>query len=579
MFLSTVMPLVGVFLVAASRGSGAAGMRRTACTNAALTLAMALAVLALYPVAGHPTDVEAGPDGHPVFRMVTARSLPLAPAATELAGRWQLLWPGLLTGVDGATAVLMLVFCGLCLAAILAAGSEHHRHPALLYGGLLLWQSLQLLSLVSLDYRLTVLAGAASLPVLFLLAGLWGGAERRRTTVTLMTVLAISFGLEAAAVLLLLDATIPLVGEILNPVRTSSALLPERLQLLLTEDGASAQWWQRVSSLAFPLLLISLLLRMGLAPVHGWFYSVYRQLPGFLRMVLPGWLLASGFSLAVRVLPLCPEHWRSASGWLLWFGLVSAGFVLLRAAGTRPAGERSALLLSAAGGLMIAALASPAETGLQTAVLLTVMAGLSLAIVNGQGSVDSVTAQVPRDVTSVVRSHAEKSTNAGTGESADFADSDSKAKTMQTTTRGWWPGLPLRAVLFGVAGLAAGIPLVTGAAATGAGLLNLAQPSFWLAVVWTGSIVLLCTVPAASRESGPAAGMRLAAVLPALMLVVVASAPSRLTSRMTDTAARFQQLTGSRLVLSRRISSVRRESTEAPAAHHPGLRSRTASAD
>ena len=543
--LSTLMPLVGLFLIVASRRQGAPAVARMALTNAVLTLLLAIAGCALYPAAqlAEPADSTERPS---TFQLVSARGLPLMPTDGMNVERWQLAIPGLLTGVDGSGAILLCLFCGLMLAAVLAAAREPCRHPALLYGLLLLWQSLTMLSLVSLDLRLSAAATAMSLPVLLLLAGLWGGPQRRQTVVWLIGMTGLGVILEFAAVLLLLDATVLLLGEVAHPVRVSSALLPERLHVLLQSSQSLSQWWAEVGNWAFPLIAAGAAVRLLLFPLHNVWLAIFRQLPRFLQIVLPGTLLTAGLQLLLRLLPLCGDSWPSASGGLLWIGLCSAGWMVLRASGTQRPGDRLALMVPAGGGLALATISLPAAGALTVAVLL--IATVALAV----GAAAAC----------LVASPAERLRR---GVAADGTAGSAGRHGLHPVTVPLW-----------LAGLAVALPLAATATANGGELMDPREPGIWLLLVWACMVRHLAVVlwtdvampgPARQRavevqsgavraahspdpddeflEPSPAAArFRLAIAVPLfLLLAVLALAPSVLTDILHPAASRFRELT------------------------------------
>ncbi len=329
-----VLPASGAALLTRVHEPGRA--RRVALGVAALTLVLALGVLALFQSGG--------------------------PGARELAswGRVPLLGLSLRLGVNGVSVVSILLATLLSLGLV-AAGPRQALDRATL-GALLLTESATLGFFCAQDLGLMVVFWVAMLlPAKVLISRHARARPEDRVLRTFRTyLLAGSLPLVAAVVLLGL------------PGWQSGAEVPLGLSELF-ERGVLAP--QQTAILA--LLLLAAAFRMAVVPFHSWLPVLMARGPFGVGLLLVN--VHTGLYLLVRVaMPLLPEAWAAAGPLLEGVGLFGAFYGAVLALAQVDLRRTVGFLLVSQSGLMLAGLAERNAESVSGALLQSVAAAIPL---------------------------------------------------------------------------------------------------------------------------------------------------------------------------------------------------------
>ncbi len=94
-------------------------------------------------------------------------------------------------------------------------------------------------------------------------------------------------------------------------------------------DLASCKMDPRIALLAFVFILVGLGTKIGLVPLHTWLPDAYSQAPIAVCALFSGGEVTAGIYVILRLQPICKSAGASIDGWLLFFGLLSAGVATL----------------------------------------------------------------------------------------------------------------------------------------------------------------------------------------------------------------------------------------------------------
>lgn len=343
-FLMFVSPLVGAGLIVASAGWGRETVRRSALTNAVLTF-----LLGVLMVVHYDPNAKTESGGPRTYQMVTAlrwlaeeRLVPSQQAPSSLAAPAdfdvEVIGPNvqLAFGVDGISLWLMALTALMMIPAVLSGPVERHQHPAAFYALLLLLES----GLIGLFGAIDVVVFAACweatlLPMLFLL-GRWGGFERRRL-VRKFFVFQLTGSLFVLAGLIGLVLVVSVLTRATSASSTAATFavpaLTDRLSgLAATADPAVARYWSQESPWIFLCLLLGLVIRLPVVPLHTWLPAANAEAPTALSLLLTGSALsAGGYGIVRFVLPFFSAQCLATAGVLTGLGLLGAVYAALLA--------------------------------------------------------------------------------------------------------------------------------------------------------------------------------------------------------------------------------------------------------
>jgi len=207
-------------------------------------------------------------------------------------------------GVDGVSLVLILLTTFLTPLVLVASwGSVEDRvlgHTA----AFLVLEAVVIGVFAATDLLLFYVLFEASLVPMYLIIGIWGGAERRRAAVKFF-------------VYTLAGGLVMLVAVLHLAVRAGSFdyVAIRALTLTTTEQG-----W------LFAAFLIAFAIKVPLFPVHTWLPDAHTEAPTGGSVMLAGVLLKMGtFGLLRYAIPLFPQAAVRAAPWLL--GVAVAGIL------------------------------------------------------------------------------------------------------------------------------------------------------------------------------------------------------------------------------------------------------------
>ncbi|MBW3539637.1 MAG: hypothetical protein KY476_05145 [Planctomycetes bacterium] len=374
-FLLLLLPLVGAVLTALSAGMGREAVRRTALTNALVSLGLVVVMVAHYrPQAGDTEDVG-------TLQMVTRLAwLPAAERAeaSAVSSVRDSREPAVTisVGVDGVSLWLVAVTVVLTVAAIACGADSDRERPAALYIIVLVFETASIGTFTALDGLLFAVCFSVSTVCCWLLVGGWGGHERREAARAL-------FAVQAAGTLLVL---VGIIGLALSAAHQTAELSEGELRTtflmpMLLDEPAAPGW-------VTATLVLGFFLRAGILPFHGWFARGFASASPAVAILLAGvFLPTGGYGLWRFVVPLMASDdsfgpqtsiavAQASLGWAL-FGCVLMALLSL-AQSELP--KLLAYLCLSRSSLAACAMLSGDATAVSGAVLQLVELGLSLAV-------------------------------------------------------------------------------------------------------------------------------------------------------------------------------------------------------
>jgi NADH-quinone oxidoreductase subunit M len=195
-------------------------------------------------------------------------------------------------GLDGISLWLFGLTSLLMITAIFASWESVTDRPAMHYGFLLTLETGLLGLFASLDVVLFYVFFEFTLIPLFFIIGIWGGAERRRASITFFL-----YTLAGSLLTLLGVIALVVVHYQHSPGHVLTFSIPE-----LTQGLASLPWkdWSNTSAWTSPQVWIFLLLLAGFAikvpmfPFHTWLPLAHVEAPAAGSILLAGVLLKVG---------------------------------------------------------------------------------------------------------------------------------------------------------------------------------------------------------------------------------------------------------------------------------------------
>jgi len=345
-FMLLLLPIVGAALVLATSGLGLASIRRTAVTNAVLTL-----LLALLLVGNYDQSKASDPQSPQPIQMVSSLrwvgEAVEAPAVGAAAGAqndpaaaeaWRIAGPDirLAVGVDGVSLWLITLSAVLMLPAVLAGRDADAKNPAAFYALLLLLQASVIGLFAALDVVLFCICLESCSLLLFFLIGIWGGYNRRRVVrkffvCNLCGSLLILVGFVGIVVAHSWMTTNPSAA---HPQLTFSIpRLVQEIPLAVVHDAAAERYWLHASPWIVFALLLGFGIKMPVIPFHTWMPEANVEAPAAVSLLMTGVVLkVGGYGFVRMVLPLFPEMLAGSAGFLLAVaigGVVFAGLLTL----------------------------------------------------------------------------------------------------------------------------------------------------------------------------------------------------------------------------------------------------------
>lgn len=322
--LLVALPVLGAIIVRCMGRVCPEAVKATAISNTGLSCVLLLVVLLNF----HP----AGSAEHQPWQMVSSLrwlgsggSLSLM-GSTLAAGHEVGGHIGITVGVDGAVLPFLLLVAAVAMVAVRLVPDETPRLASRV-SHLLIAQAGLVATLTALDAVFLSFATLITAGLLTALIGESGGPDRRPA--------ARRFALTQVASALLVGVAV--IGLCIvhwwMSIRSAGAppltfYLPRvvlRLPTLALANAAALSVWETMSFALGLLLLVGVLLRVPLAPMHHWFYSTTEQADrGVTALVLVGWM-PSGLLLVSRfILPLFTKLVTDLSDRLmLWSGIAA----------------------------------------------------------------------------------------------------------------------------------------------------------------------------------------------------------------------------------------------------------------
>lgn len=229
-------------------------------------------------------------------------------------------WPGtygahLLLGVDGIGLCFLVVTSGLVPLAMLCSEPERREGTRSWVATCLLLESGLLGGLASINLMSFVFFWAASLLPALLWLGRWGGIGRARAASRVWTteaiglagLLFVAFVLREASLDQLGVATLDLAAtaDRIAPLASAGDGATQPISLLDVRLGAADQ------TLLFLVLVVSLAMRLPLAPFHFWLPAAHASSPTGLSILLAtGYVQTAAVGILRFALPLFPDAAR-----------------------------------------------------------------------------------------------------------------------------------------------------------------------------------------------------------------------------------------------------------------------------
>ena len=224
-------------------------------------------------------------------------------------------------GVDGISALLILLTTLLGFIAILSSWTAIHERVRQYYVFLLLLQTGMLGVFCALDMFLFYVFWEVMLVPMYFLIGIWGGARRLYA--------AIKFFLYT-----LVGSVVMLLG-ILALYFHSQKLPGVREDRHLRRDRSGTRWGSRPTSSSgcFLAFFLGFAIKVPMFPFHTWLPDAHVEAPTAGSVILAGVLLKMGTYGFIRFsLPLFPQATLEAVPWVVTLsiiGIVYAGLVTL----------------------------------------------------------------------------------------------------------------------------------------------------------------------------------------------------------------------------------------------------------
>jgi len=315
--LLVLLPLLTVLLAGALRLAGRAD--GPVVRPVALGVGVAQLALSLWVWWRFVPDVGRA-DGNDGFQLVER-----AVWVRSMGAEWYV-------GVDGVSVGLVVLACGVSLAA-LAVARPHRARSDAQHATMALLSSAVVAAFVALDLAVLFAAWQVVLVALVMLVGGWGGSRGAHAAAKLGTYGALGSAAMLAAFValshasgrtLLVDgAAVAHTFSVPELARTSFAARGPILGVPFVE-------------LAWALLLVPVAVASPIVPLHGWLPEVVEEAPPGAGIVAAGLFTALGPYLLVRVgLGAMPEGARWAGPALAALGVFSAAYGALCAMAQR----------------------------------------------------------------------------------------------------------------------------------------------------------------------------------------------------------------------------------------------------
>lgn len=417
-FLMCTLPLLGAVTALASGRFGLDAVRKTALTNALVTLGLAVCVVVFFqPEAGPEADAAESPKaenetqatkGPPPYQMVTVirwlagerfvryRYRNKQGEVTDVVRR-ETTGPDvrLAVGVDGLSVWPAALAALLATVAVLAGCESDHYRPECFYALILVAEAALIGVFVALDAILFCICVGVACAALCGLIGRWGGDDRRRiarstavrstAAVALLTVAATGVASSHGWLQAVERGNQPRVS-FSTPQWIDGVELSRRERDLagipsLTASGSAGElYWRGVGGLWFVLLAGGFFLLAGLFPFHGGFIEAIRTAPlaaAPYAVLLP---VLAGYGVVRFLLPLFPEICIAAGETVSTFAVCSAMYCGWRALAAVTLRELTACGLCCHSAVAIACLFSLNRTAVAGGVLALCGAALAAAL-------------------------------------------------------------------------------------------------------------------------------------------------------------------------------------------------------
>lgn len=269
-------------------------------------------------------------------------------------------------GLDGISAMLVLLTATLLPLIVLGTFGTHDDKPAAFYGLMLLMQSALVGVFEARDAVFFYFMWEAALIPVYFLSGIWGGA--RRIAVTLKFFIYTVFGS-----LLMLVALAYLYTQTAGSLGHYSAAMSD-----LYAVGASLpraeQFW------IFWGLLIAFGIKMPIFPLHTWQPDTYTESPAPATILLSGIMGKMGiYALIKWLLPIAPEGVSFYAPYVIFFAIIGVVYGAVIAIRQQDVKRLVAYSSFSHVGLMAAAIFTLSEEGLQGTVIQMFAHGVSVA--------------------------------------------------------------------------------------------------------------------------------------------------------------------------------------------------------
>lgn len=224
-------------------------------------------------------------------------------------------------GVDGISVLFVMLTTTLVPFIVASSWDQTHRVKEYMMSFLFL-ETLLLGVFMSLDVVLFILFFEATIIPLFLLIGIWGGAERLNASFKMVIFNGIGAVLMLTVMLLLYQQA----GSTDIETLTNYTLESQAVTVFGIEVSGGIQ------SLLLLLMLLALAIRFAFWPLHRWMLDAQAEAPPAGSIVLGALLInTAGYVLLRFALPIFPVAIDAWAPILLWLSVVTLVFATLAA--------------------------------------------------------------------------------------------------------------------------------------------------------------------------------------------------------------------------------------------------------